>query len=58
MSDNPNQRGQADRIRIDVSEEHECRYWTDKWNISPEELKRAVEKVGPMVKDVQRELEK
>ena len=58
MSDDKSKRGQQDRNRIDVSEEHELRYWTEKFHVSPDELKSAVQKVGPMVKDVQRHLGK
>ena len=45
-----------DRDRIDVSEEHECRYWTAKLGVSYEVLKGAVAKVGPLAKDVRRHL--
>jgi len=58
MSDDLSKKGQQDRNRIDVSEEHELRYWTEKFHVSPEELNSAVQKVGPMVKDVQRHLGK
>jgi hypothetical protein len=57
MADDPTKRA-GDNDRIDVSQDHECRYWSTKWNITPEELKRAVDKAGPMVKDVARELGK
>ena len=56
MSDDPNERGTADRSRIDVSQEHECRYWSQKFGVTPEQLKFAVERVGPMADDVHREL--
>jgi hypothetical protein len=45
-----------DRDRIDVSEEHECRYWTEKLGVSYQTLKRIVAEVGPLVKDVRRHL--
>ena len=57
MADDPTKRAR-DNDRIDVSQDYECRYWSEKWNISPEELKRAVSKAGVMVKDVARELGK
>lgn len=56
MPDDPNKRGPADRERVNVSEEHERRYWSEKFRVTPDELKQAVEKVGPMVEDVRREL--
>ena len=51
-------RGQQDRDRIDVNEEHETRYWSEKFHVSHDELRSAVQKVGPMVKDVQLQLSK
>jgi len=42
----------ADRKRIDVSEDYECRYWSEKFGVSADELKRTVERVGPMADDV------
>ena len=54
MSDSLRNRGELDRDRIDVSQEHECRYWTDKFGVTYRELRAVVEKVGPMVKDVEK----
>jgi hypothetical protein len=48
----------ADRRRIDVSEDYECRYWSERFGVSPDELKRAVGRVGDMADDVARELGK
>jgi Protein of unknown function (DUF3606) len=48
----------ADGRRINVSQEHECRYWAEKFGVSPGELKAAVSKAGPMVEDVARALGK
>jgi len=53
MSDDLDNRGNADRIRINVHEDHEVRYWTGKLGVSRDELERAVAKVGPMTKDVE-----
>ena len=40
-----------------ASREHEqLRYWAKKWNVSEEELKSAIRKAGPLVKDVAHEL--
>lgn len=58
MSDDLNKRGQQDRIRINVNEEHEVRYWTQELGVSREELERAVKAVGVMVEDVRRHLKK
>ena len=48
----------ADRKRINVNEDYELRYWTEKFGVSADELKRAVERVGPMADDVARALGK
>jgi hypothetical protein len=56
MSDDLGDRGPQDRKRIDVSQEYEVRYWTAKFAVSPEQLRAAVDKVGVMADDVEREL--
>ena len=57
MSDDLSKKG-ADRKRINTSEDHEVRYWSEKFGVSADELKRAVQKVGPMADDVARQLGK
>ena len=56
MTDDLTNRGGQDRKRIDVSQEHELRYWSAKFNVTHETLKKAVERVGVMADDVEREL--
>lgn len=56
MSDDKMNRGSADRSRINIHEDYERRYWAKKLGISEEELKAVVQEVGPMVKDVEKEL--
>lgn len=46
MSDNLKNRGQQDRSRINMNEDHEVAYWTEKFNVSREELQRAVDQAG------------
>jgi hypothetical protein len=58
MVDDKTNRGGADRKRIDISQDYECRHWAQKFGVSPDALKRAVQKVGPMADDVARELGK
>ncbi len=36
----------------DVSEAYECCYWSEKFGVSPDELKQAVQAAGPVVEDV------
>ena len=43
----------ADRKRIDVSQERECRYWSERFGVSPDELKAAVAAAGPMAEEVE-----
>lgn len=58
MSDDLNKRGLQDRIRINVHEEHEVRYWTKELGVTREELERAVKAVGVMIDDVRKHLKK
>ena len=46
MTDSTTQRGAQDRSRINTSQEHEVRYWTQALGVSEEELKQAVQAVG------------
>lgn len=55
MADDPTLKA-ADRKRIDVSEDYECRYWAEGFGVSPARLKQAIAQVGVMVEDVEREL--
>ena len=56
MSDDKSKTGGPDRDRINVHEEYELRDWSKKFGVSPDRLKEVVKKVGPMVKDVEKEL--
>jgi hypothetical protein len=51
-------RGPADRMRINLHEEYEVRYWTAVLGVTVSELRAAVDEVGPMVADVRRHLDK
>lgn len=52
MADDLADRGPRDRERINVHEEHEVRYWTKELGCSEIKLKKAVDAVGVMAKDV------
>ena len=56
MSDDKGQSGKADRARINLSEDYEVRDWAEKFGVSPEELRDAAERAGPMALDVARHL--
>jgi hypothetical protein len=46
MADDKNIRDGRDRSRVSGSEEYELQYLAEKLNVSTEEIRRAVEKVG------------
>ena len=58
MPDDTTDRGPADRARINVHEGHEVAYWTKALGVSAEELRKAVEAVGPMADAVRKHLGK
>jgi hypothetical protein len=42
--------------RINLSEDYEARYWSDKFGVTPERLREAVQKVGNSPEAVEQEL--
>jgi hypothetical protein len=46
MPDDKTRRGPADASRINVHEDYEVRYWSEKFGCSAEELKAAVTAAG------------
>ena len=56
MPDDKSKTGKADDIRINIHEPYELRDWSQKFGVTPDRLKQAVQTVGPMVKDVKRHL--
>lgn len=56
MSDDKAHTGGQDRKRINLSEDYEVRDWSDRFGVTPDRLRAAVDKVGPMADDVEREL--
>lgn len=56
MSDN--EKNFINRDRINVNEKNELQYWCEKYNIPPEEIKRTIDVVGSLVKDVEKQLRK
>jgi uncharacterized protein DUF3606 len=58
MADDLKNRGAQYRARVNIHEDHEVRYWTQKWGVTPEALKAAVGKVGVSADAVARELGK
>ena len=56
MADDLKQTGKQDDQRINVEQDHELSYWSKELGVSREELKRAVEQAGPVVKNVRQHL--
>jgi len=56
MTDDLKQTGKPDDQRINPDQDHELAYWSEKLGVSRDELRKAVQAAGPMVKDVQRHL--
>jgi len=55
-ADDLKQTGKPEDQRINPDQDHELAYWSEKLRVSPDELRRALQAAGPMVKDVQRHL--
>ena len=56
MPDDLKQTGKPDDVRINVDQDHELNYWSEKLGVSPDELRKAVHDAGPMEEDVRRHL--
>ena len=53
VPDDLSKRSGQDRKRIDVSQEHELRDWSEKFGVSRDRLKEAVQSVGDRAEAVQ-----
>ena len=58
MSDSKQQTGDQDRERINVHQDYELRDWSKKYGVTPDELKKAVAKVGDRARDVEAHLKR
>jgi hypothetical protein len=58
MADDRSILGAADRTRINMGEDYEIRYWTQKWNVNRDQLAAAVREVGVMAAEVAKKLGK
>ncbi|QTC90466.1 DUF3606 domain-containing protein [Brevundimonas goettingensis] len=56
MSDDKTKTGGQDRELISLSEDYEARDWAEKFGVSEDEVRAAVQKVGNRAEDVEREL--
>jgi hypothetical protein len=57
MADDASKVGRQDRERINVNEDYEVRDWAKSFGVSEDQLRSAVAKAGPMVKDVKAHLQ-
>lgn len=53
MTDLPGSPMGIDRDRISLKQDYEVRYWSDKFGVTHDELKQAVDKVGHMASNVE-----
>ena len=56
MADDLWQTGEPDDQRINVEQDHELNYWSKELGVSRDELRKAVEQAGPVVKNVRQHL--
>jgi stage III sporulation protein SpoIIIAA len=56
MTDDRTKKGIQDRTRINTNEDYELRYWSEKFGVTQDQLKAAVNKVGNSVSAVEKEL--
>ena len=52
MPDDKKKRFPQDAQRVNVNEDYEVAYWTQKWGVTEEQLRDAVKKIGVMSRDV------
>lgn len=56
MADDLKQTGRQDDERINVNQDHELSYWSERFGVSRDRLREVVAKVGPMRKAVEQHL--
>ena len=56
--DDKTKTGNLDRELINTGENYEVEYWSNKFNVTPEQLKAAVKMVGNSVEQVKKQLNK
>jgi len=58
MPDDRKNRGAPDNKRIDVNDEHELRNWAQSFDVTPEQIRDAVSRVGTSAEKVRQHLGK
>jgi hypothetical protein len=47
-------KGRRDKSVVYVGQDSECRWWSERFGVTPDALRAAVRQVGPMVSDIER----
>jgi hypothetical protein len=58
MADDPKKKRPQDSSRINPNEKHELQYWANKFGVTTERVRQAVEKVGNSAEAVEREIKR
>ena len=58
MTTDQQDRGPIDQTCVNVNEGFELRYWAKHLNVSLEQVRSAVRKVGPLLADIRQELDR
>jgi len=58
VMDDKSKKSGADRARININESYEVDYWSNKFGVSKDKLRAAVQTVGTSVVDVEKYLTK
>lgn len=58
MADDLSKTGRQDDARINLDQDHELTYWSEKFGVSRDTVRAAVTKVGPQVKKVREYLQR
>jgi hypothetical protein len=56
MSDEKTTKGRETRNQINVNNKDEVAYWSKLFGVSEQELRAAVERVGPYIEDIAQDL--
>ena len=58
MPDDKSKTPPQDASRVNVNEKYEVEYWSKRFGVTPDRLKKAVQKVGTSVKAIEVELKR
>ena len=56
MADDKDKRVPQDAARVNIHEGYEVDYWSEKFGVTPDELRQTVHKIGPLAADVEKAL--